>query len=92
MALKITARDRLILNKLSHAFVISELWEKIYKTILSPQDLADIEAGKSKSLVDTYFDMCPDVKAVWQCLQKEMPKVHKALAKEFDLKKKSDDN
>ena len=84
MAFKLTARDRLILNKLSHALVISELWNKVYKPMLSEERLAEIEAGKDKSLVDTYFDSCPDVKAVWNALQKEMPKVYKAILSEFE--------
>lgn len=84
MAFRMTARDRSILNKLSHALVISELWNKVYKPMLSEERLAEIEAGKGKSLVDTYLDSCPDVKAVWGALQKEMPKVQKALLREFE--------
>ena len=83
MAFRLTARDRSILNKLSHALVISELWDKVYKPMLSEERLAEIEAGKGKSLVDTYLDSCPDVKAVWKALQKEMPKVQKAILSEF---------
>ena len=84
MAFRLTARDRLILNKLSHALVVCELWNKVYKPMLSKERLAEIEAGKDKSLVDTYLDSSPDVKAVWRALQKEMPKVHKALLSEFE--------
>jgi hypothetical protein len=88
MSIRITARDRLLLNKLSHAFVISDIWTKVFKPKLNPAQLAEIEAGKSQSLIDVYFDKCPDVKAVWQTLQQEMPKVHKALAKEFGIREK----
>jgi len=87
MALVMTARDRRILNKLSHAFIISDIWKNVFVSKLSHQELADIESGKAKSLIDVYFEKCPDVKLVWKALQKEMPKVHKALAKEFDLNK-----
>lgn len=91
MSIRISARDKMLINKLCHAFVISDIWQKIFKPTLSQEQLAEIAAGKSQSLVDYYFDKEPDVKAIWQALQKEMPKVHKALAKDL-LKMKRDHN